>query len=138
MNRGAMIVSLSDGIVITTGHEHPEPRPVPGAVAKPWGACTIPGCTHQPPCPAKLRAWASYGRRYTCDEPGCTHRDCPPKRRAEEDHQPFGVPYKGPALPQHVVDTDHKPLGPAMVAVQDADGAWRLWPVRGRATPLDA
>jgi hypothetical protein len=54
--------------------------------------------------------------------------DCPPRLRAEEDRQPFGVPYRGPALPQHVVDMDSEPLGPPMRAVQDADGDWRLVP----------
>jgi hypothetical protein len=125
----AMIVSMTDGTVITDGHEHPEPRPVPGAVAKSWGSCRIPGCTHDPPCPAKLRAWAGYGQRYICKESGCDHRDCPARRRSTEDRQPFGVSYKGPALPQHVVDMDHVPLGPPMVAVQDAAGQWSLWPI---------
>jgi len=125
----AMIVSMAgDGIVLTDGHEHPEPRPVPGAVARSWGACTIPACRHDP-CPAKLRAWAGYGRRYTCKGPECGHRDCPPRLRAEEDQQPFGVRYDGPALPQHVVDMDGKPLGPPMLAVQDGAGQWRLWPM---------
>jgi hypothetical protein len=91
------------------------------------GSCTIPGCRHDP-CPAKLRAWGSYGQRYVCQEPGCPHMDCPPLLRATEDGQPFGVPYRGPALPQHVVDMDGKPLGPPMRAVQDADGDWRLVP----------
>ena len=90
MNSIAMIVSLSDGIVLTDGHEHPEPRPVPGADASSWGSSTIPGCKHDP-CPAKLRAWAGYGRRSICDDPGCGHLDCPPRLRATEDHQPFGV-----------------------------------------------
>jgi hypothetical protein len=123
-----MFVSMGDGIVTTDAPVHPEPRPVPGAVAKSWGTCTIPACRHDP-CPAKLRAWAGYGRRYICDDADCVHRDCPPRRRADEDRQPFGVPYKGPALPQHVVDTDGRPLGPPMVAVQDAEGDWSLWPV---------
>jgi len=129
MERNAMMASLGDATVVSSGHEHPEPRPVPGAVAKPWNACIIPGCTHDPPCPAKLRAWAGYGRRYLCEKPGCRHRDCPPKRRAEEDQQPFGVPYWGPALPQHVVDMEGVPLGPPMVAVQDGEGQWSLWPL---------
>jgi hypothetical protein len=127
-------VSLGDGIVTTLDVIHPEPRPVPGAVVKPWNACTIPGCTHNPPCPAKLRAWAGYGRRYVCERPRCRHRRCPAKRRADEDRQPFGVPYRGPALPQHVVDTEGKPLGPPMVAVQDAAGDWSLQPA-GDADP---
>jgi hypothetical protein len=122
-----MFVSLGDGIVTTDAPAHPEPRPVLGAVAKPWGSCTILGCRHDP-CPAKLRAWAGYGRRYICEEAGCQHLDCPPRLRADEDRQPFGVSYKGPALPQHVVDTDGRPLGPPMVAVQDAEGQWTLWP----------
>ena len=50
MNGNTMFVSLADGVVISSGHEHPEPRPVPGAVVKPWNACTIPGCSHGP-CP---------------------------------------------------------------------------------------
>ncbi len=41
-----------------------------------------------------------------CDDAGCDHRDYLPRRRADEDRQPFGMPYKGPALPQHVVDMD--------------------------------
>jgi hypothetical protein len=94
---------------------------VPGAVAKPWNACTIPGCRHDP-CPAELRAWAGYGRRYICEKPGCKHRDCPPKRRSEEDRQPFGVLYEGPALPQHVVDQSGETLAEPMVAVQDGAG----------------
>jgi len=128
MNRNAMIVSIAgDAIVIISSHEHPEPRPVPGAVAKPWNTCAIPGC-HHGPCPAKLRAWAGYGRRYICADPDCNHRDCPPRRRVEEDHQPFGVPYDGPALPQHVEDMDGVPLGAPMVAVRDTARDWRLWP----------
>jgi hypothetical protein len=30
--------------------------------------------------------------RYICKDPDCTHRDCPPRRRADEDHLRFGVP----------------------------------------------
>jgi hypothetical protein len=127
MSQYAMYVSLDDGIVTADSREHPEPRPVPGAVAKSWGVCTIPGCPHDP-CPAKLRAWAGYGRRYVCDVPACDHADCPPRRRADEDHQTFGVPYDGPALPQHVVDMDGVPLGEPMVAVKDEAGEWSLWP----------
>lgn len=127
MSQHVMYVSLEDGIVTTDARLHPEPRPVPGAVAKSWGACTIPGCRHDP-CPAKLRAWAGYGSRYICPDEGCHHLLCPAKRRAEEDHQPFGVSYRGPALPQHVVDMDGNPLGPPMVAVQDEAGEWSLWP----------
>jgi hypothetical protein len=123
-----MFVSLGDGIVTTDTPVHPEPRPVPGAVAKSWGSCTIPGCRHDP-CPAKLRAWAGYGGRYICQEAGCQHLDCPPRRRADEDRQPFGMPYKGPALPQHVVDREGNPLGPPMVAVRDEVGQWSLWPM---------
>jgi hypothetical protein len=78
-----------------------------------------------------LRAGANYGDRYICKESGCEHLDCPPRLRAEEDHQPFNVRYDGPALPQHVVDMDHVPLGPPLVAVQDAAGDWRLWPAAG-------
>lgn len=99
-----MFADLGEKVVITDATEHPEPGPVPGAVAAPWNACTIPGCTHGPG-PAKLRAWASYGRRYMCDDPGCEHQDCPPRRRATDDHQPFGVFYDGPSLPQHVSGT---------------------------------
>jgi hypothetical protein len=127
MSRHVMFADLGEKVVVTDAPEHPEPRPVAGAVAKPWNACTIPGCDHGP-CPAKLRAWASYGRRYMCDEPGCGHADCPPRRRAEEDHQPFGIAYRGPALPQHVVDMVGQPLGEPMVAVQDESGDWSLWP----------
>jgi len=127
MDRDTMFVSLADAIVISSGHEHPEPRPVLGAVARPWGACTIPGCRHRP-CPAKLRAWARYGRRYICDDHDCDHDDCPPRRRATDDHQPFGVPYDGPALPQHVEGMDGAPLGAPMYAVRDAAGDWRLVP----------
>ena len=128
MNSNAMIVSMSgDAIVSTDSHEHPEPRPVPGVVAKPWNACTIPGCSHGP-CPAKLRAWAGYGQRYICADEDCDHRDCPPRRRSEEDFQPFGVRYDGPGLPQHVTDFDHNPLGAPMYAVQDPEGEWRLVP----------
>ena len=125
----AMIVSMAgDAVVLTDSREHPEPRPVPGAVAPSWGACTITGCRHDP-CPAKLRAWASYGQRYVCQEPELPAPRLPARRRAEEDRQPFGVPYRGPALPQHVVDMDGKPLDPAMVAVQDGEGQWRMWPM---------
>ncbi len=128
MNSNAMIVSMAgDAIVSTDVLEHPEPRPVPGAVAKPWNVCTIPGCRHGP-CPAKLRTWARYGQRYICDDPDCAHRDCPPRRRADEDRQPFGVFYDGPALPQHVEDFDGTPLGAPMVAVRDTAGDWRLVP----------
>jgi hypothetical protein len=128
MNRNAMIVSMAgDAVVTTDAAEHPEPRPISGAVAKPWNACTIPGCSHGP-CPAKLRAWAGYGRRYICDDPDCDHRACPPRLRADEDHQPFGVRYDGPALPQHVVDFDDNPLGPPLVAVRDEAGEWSLRP----------
>ena len=63
-----------------------------------------------------------------CEDDGCDHRDCPPRRRATDDHQPFGVPYKGPALPQHVVDMDGIPLGDPMVAVKDEAGEWSLLP----------
>jgi hypothetical protein len=63
-----------------------------------------------------------------CEEEGGDHRDCPPRRRAEEDRQPFGVPYDGPALPQHVVDMDGVPLGEPMIAVKDQAGEWGLWP----------
>ena len=127
MSQYVMFADLGEKVVITDATEHPEPRPIPGAVAKPWNACTIPGCTHGA-CPAKLRAWASYGRRYMCEEAECDHADCPSRRRAEEDRQPFGVPYGGPALPQHVVDMDGKPLGRPMIAVKDEAGDWRLWP----------
>jgi hypothetical protein len=48
--------------------------------------------------------------------------------RADEDHQPFGVFYDGPALPQHVVDMDGVPLGEPMIAVKDQAGEWGLWP----------
>jgi hypothetical protein len=130
MQSKALFVDLADGVVTATGPMHPEPRPVPGAVAKPWNACTIPGCDHGP-CPAKLRAWAGYGRRYICADADCGHDDCPPRQRAEEDHQPFGVPYKGPALPQHVVDMDGNPLGAPMVAVKGEGGDWRLVPAAG-------
>ena len=109
MRQYAMVADLGDKVVVTDAPVHPEPRPVPGAVAKPWNACTIPGCTHGP-CPAKLRAWASYGRRYMCQEDGCDHDGCPPHRRADEDHQLFGVLYDGPALPQHVVDILHNDI----------------------------
>jgi hypothetical protein len=126
MNWDTLMVSMEgDAIVVTTDHVHPEPLPRVGDVVRPWGACTIPGCKHGP-CPAKLRAWGRYGQRYICAESGCEHVDCAPKRRAEEDQQPFGVPYHGPALPQHVVDIDGEPLGPSMRAVQDAEGNWRL------------
>ena len=127
MSQYVMFADLGEKVVITDAPEHPEPRSVPGAIAKSWGTCTIPGCTHGP-CPAKLRAWASYGRRYMCEEAECDHRDCPPRRRADEDHQPFAVPYKGPALPQHVVDMDGVPLGAPMVAVKNEAGEWSLWP----------
>ena len=127
MSQYVMFADLGDKVVITNATEHPEPPPVAGAVAKPWNACTIPGCRHDP-CPAKLRAWASYGRRYICQEAECRHRDCPPRLRATEDQQPFGVPYKGPALPQHVVDMDGNPLGAPMYAVRDEAGEWSLWP----------
>lgn len=63
-----------------------------------------------------------------CDEAECDHRDCPPRQRADEDCQPFGVVYVGPALPQHVVDMDRVPLGEPMVAVKDETGEWSLWP----------
>ena len=125
MRTYVMFADLGEKVVITDATEHPEPRPVPGAVAKPWHACTIPGCAHGP-CPAKLRAWASYGQRYICDDAGCEHRDCPARQRADEDRQPFGIPYDGPALPQHVVDLDGVPLGDAMVAVRGETGEWRL------------
>ena len=127
MSRYVMFADLGEKVVITDAPEHPEPRPVPGAVAKPWNACTIPGCSHGP-CPAKLRAWASYGRRYMCEDAGCDHRDCPPRRRAEEDRQPFGVPYKGPALPQHVVDMDGVPWASRWWRCKDEAGEWSLWP----------
>ena len=67
MSQYVMFADLGEKVVITDAPEHPEPRPIPGAVAQPWNACTIPGCTHGP-CPAKLRAWASYGRRYMCED----------------------------------------------------------------------
>jgi len=69
-----MFVRLGDGIVTTDAPVHPGPTLVPGAVAKSWGSCTIPGCRHDP-CPAKLRAWAGYGDRYLSKEAGCDHRD---------------------------------------------------------------
>ena len=127
MSQYVMFADLGEKVVITDAPVHPEPRPVPGAVARSWGACTIPGCTHGP-CPAKLRAWAWYGRRYMCEDADCDHRDCPPRRRADEDRQPFGVFYDGPALPQHVVDLDGVPLGEPMIAVKDEAGEWSLWP----------
>ena len=127
MSQYVMFADLGEKVVITDAPEHPEPRPVPGAVAKSWGSCAIPDCTHAP-CPAKLRAWAGYGRRYICSDEGCAHDDCPARRRAEADHQPFGEPYKGPALPQHVVDFDGNPLGEPMVAVKNETGEWSLWP----------
>ena len=127
MRQYVMFADLGEKVVITDALEHPEPAPVPGAVAQPWNACTIPGCTHGP-CPAKLRAWASYGRRYMCEEAECDHRHCPSKLRADEDRQHFGVPYDGPALPQHVVDMDGVPLGEPMVAVKSETGEWSLWP----------
>ena len=127
MRRYVMFADLGDKVVVTDATEHPEPAPIPGAVAQPWNACIIPGCTHGP-CPAKLRAWASYGRRYVCDDAECDHHVCPPRRRAEEDRQPFGVVYSGPALPQHVVDMDGTPLGEPMIAVKDEAGEWSLWP----------
>ena len=127
MSQHVMFADLENAVVVTDAPLHPEPRPVPGAVAKSWGACTIPGCTHGP-CPAKLRAWAGYGRRYICDDPACDHANCPPRRRAEEDHQPFGLAYNGPSLPQHVVDMDGAPLGEPMIAVKDEAGEWSLWP----------
>jgi hypothetical protein len=126
-----------DAIVRTTARVHPEPRPLLGAVARPWDSCTIPGCRHDP-CPAKLRAWAGYGRRYICGQPGCPHRDCPARRRSDEDGQPFGLPYRGPALPQHVVRMDGTPLGSPMRAESAADGSWRLWPLRDRSAGFDA
>jgi hypothetical protein len=127
MSQYVMFADLGEKVVVTDAPEHPEPRPVPGVIAKSWGTCTIPGCTHGP-CPAKLRAWASYGQRYMCDDAACDHAGCPPRRRAEDDHQPFGVPYVGPALPQHVVDMDGVPLGEPMVATRDEAGEWKLWP----------
>ena len=127
MRSFVMFADLGEKVVITDAPAHPEPQPVPGAIAQPWNACTIPGCAHGP-CPAKLRAWASYGRRYICADAGCDHHDCPARRRAEEDHQPFGVPYKGPALPQHVVDMGGQPLADPMIAMQDEAGQWSLWP----------
>lgn len=39
------------------------------------------------------------------------------------------MPYGGRALPQHAADMDGKPLSPPMVAVQDAEGQWTLWPI---------
>ena len=128
MSQYVMFADLGDKVVVTDAPEHPEPSPVPGAVTQPWNACTIPDSTHGP-CPAKLRAWASYGRRYICSDEGCAHDDCPARQRAEADHQPFGEPYKGPALPQHVVDFDGNPLGAPMFAVKDEAGEWRLVPV---------
>ena len=127
MNQHVMFADLENAVVVTDATEHPEPAPIPGASARPWNACTIPGCTHGP-CPAKQRAWAGYGRRYMCEEAECDHAGCPPRRRADEDQQPFGVPYDGPALPQHVVDMDGVPLGEPMVAVKDDAGEWSLWP----------
>ncbi|MFN8621183.1 MAG: hypothetical protein U0869_10605 [Chloroflexota bacterium] len=126
MRHSYRIVSMADGVVHTDAQAHPEPQPVPGEVVPSWNACTIPGCTHDPACPAKLRAWAGYGKRYICDRPGCKHRGCAAQRRAEDEGQPFGKPYFGPVLPAHVVGADGKPLGPAMRAVQGGDGRWRL------------
>ncbi|MFO1539917.1 MAG: hypothetical protein ACKOTZ_05640, partial [Chloroflexota bacterium] len=87
-----------------------------------------PGCTHQPACPAKLRAWGGYGGRYMCEKAGCKHRSCPPKRRAEEDRQAFNEPYRGPVLPSHTIGRDGKPTGPRLYAVLGDDGEWRLLP----------
>lgn len=131
MHEYVMLADLGEKVVITDAPVHPEPRPIPGVVSRPWNACTIPGCRHGP-CPAKLRAWAWYGRRYMCDDADCDHRDCPPRRRAITDHQPFGIFYDGPALPQHVVDLDGVPLGEPMVAIKDEAGAWSLWPADTR------
>ena len=58
-----------------------------------------------------------------CDDAGCDHRDYLPRRRADEDRRAsFGMPYKGPALPQHVVDMDGPHLGKPMVAVKGEAG----------------
>ncbi|MFO1541322.1 MAG: hypothetical protein ACKOTZ_12905, partial [Chloroflexota bacterium] len=83
----AMFVSIGDGVVHFDGLSSLEPLPVVGEVVPRWSKCVIPGCTHQPACPAKLRAWGGYGGRYMCEKAGCKHRSCPPKRRAEEDRQ---------------------------------------------------
>lgn len=120
----ALFVNLDGGIVHSDGPGL-EPPIKPGQIAPAWNRCRIPNCKHDP-CPAKLRAWGFYGRRYMCSTEGCTHEDCPGRRRAEEDGQPFGVFYDGPALPQHTIGPDGRPLGPPMRAVRDADGNWRL------------
>ena len=137
MRSQTLFVSLhGGGIVFATGPDHPEPIPGPGVAAPSWNRCTIPACRHDP-CPAKLRAWGRYGQRYICEESGCPHADCPPRLRAEEDGQPFGEPYDGPAHPQHVVDLDGRPLGAPMIAVKDADGEWHLVPRRSATADLD-
>ena len=126
MSQYVMFADLGEKVVITDAPEHPEPRPAPGAVARPWNACTIPCCTNGP-CPAKLRAWASYGRRYMCEESDCDHRDCLPRRRAEDDRQPFGVGYVGPALPHPAT------LGLRSTMEPDGDSAPRRDEVRPEA-----
>jgi hypothetical protein len=134
MNHENRAVNLEDGSVLDGDARYREPIPAPDEVARPWNVCTIPGCTHSPACPAKLRAWGWYGQRYICEEPGCPHEHCPPKRRAEDDQQPFGIPYKGPALPQHSVSWDGRPLGPRMRAIQDENVEWHLVPVSDART----
>lgn len=128
MDKYSLMVSMAgDATVVSAGSRHPEEPVNPGEVAPPWNACRIPDCRHDP-CPAKLRAWAYYGQRYTCRKEDCDHRDCAARRRAQEDGQPFGIKYDGPALPQHVVTMDGAPLGPTMRAIKVADGSWRLMP----------
>ena len=130
-----MVSMAGEGVVVSAGPIHPEESIEAGEVASPWNECHIPDCRHKP-CPAKMRAWAWYGLRYVCRDEGCDHGDCAARRRADEDDQPFGVRYTGPALPQHTVTPDGKPLGAAMHAVKGSDGRWRLVPVD--ACPVEA
>ena len=94
--------------------------------ATPWNVCDTPGCQHNG-CGPKMRAWGGYGNRYICMLPECEHADCRAMKRARADHQPFGIYYRGPALPQHTIYPDG-PRGPAMLAVEDPPGYWRLIP----------
>ena len=116
------------------GRRHRPHRRPRASRAAPRARCgrSVVGCLHHPRLPPRplSREVAGLGRlRAAVHLQGpraATTTTARPDFAPRRTSSPSACRYEGPALPQHVVDMDGKPLGPAMVAVQDANGDWRL------------
>ena len=126
MSQYVMFADLGEKVVITDATEHPEPRPVPGAVARPGTPAPSPAAPTVP-VPPSCGPGRATGAATCARTPTATTATAHPGGGPTRTTSPSASP-KGPALPQHVVDMDGVPLGEPMVAVKDEAGEWSLWP----------